>query len=229
MPAVSVSRGSARSGDALDPTAAVPASAPATRSWRSRRRDPRLWVGAALVAVSVVAGSRVFAAADDTTQVWAFSRDVAEGARLTDADLAVAAVHLTEAQAGVYLPASDGPPVGRTVAADAAAGALVAVSALGDDGTRPPELPLAVAAVDIPAGLAPPDRVQVWAVPRSGGDRQAELVFDQVRVVSVESGDALAGGSERQVLVAPEPGSDLGPALAAVADARVVLVRVGRP
>ena len=34
-------------------------------------RDPRLWIGVAIVAVSVVVGSRLLAAADDSVAVWA--------------------------------------------------------------------------------------------------------------------------------------------------------------
>ena len=39
-------------------------------------RDPRLWIGIAIVAVSVVAGARLLAAADDSVTVWAAAADL---------------------------------------------------------------------------------------------------------------------------------------------------------
>ena len=40
-------------------------------AYHARVGDPRLWVGVAIVAVCVVAGARLLAAADDTVAVWA--------------------------------------------------------------------------------------------------------------------------------------------------------------
>ncbi|HRK48490.1 MAG TPA: hypothetical protein PK324_22875, partial [Nocardioides sp.] len=54
----------------------------AVRGHRSGWRDPRLWVGVVLVAVSVVVGSRTLAAADDTVQVWAAAADLGVGQRV---------------------------------------------------------------------------------------------------------------------------------------------------
>lgn len=178
--------------------------------------------------VSVVVGARVFAAADDTTAVWAFAHDVPAGSVLGADDLTQVRVHFDGAVArGPYLAGSEPSPVGRVVAADVDAGSMVAASLLVADAVQPAELPLAVAAVDLPAGLAVGDHVQVWAVPVGAGERDASLVFDDVRVVSVASGDALAASAEQQVMVALEPGVDLSGPLAALSGARVVLVRVG--
>ena len=50
-------------------------------------RDPRLWVGVAIVAACVVAGARLLAAADDTVAVWAVSSDLGPGDQVTADDL----------------------------------------------------------------------------------------------------------------------------------------------
>src|SRR5687768_11311810 len=51
----------------------------AVRATRPGWRDPRLWVGILIVAVSVVAGARLLAAADDTVTVWTAVRDMGAG------------------------------------------------------------------------------------------------------------------------------------------------------
>lgn len=55
---------------------------PATRVGRSGWRDPRLWIGVVLVTVSVVAGARLLAAADDTVTVWAVVDDLGAGSAI---------------------------------------------------------------------------------------------------------------------------------------------------
>src|SRR6478736_5540715 len=62
-----------------------PSTPTAVRATRPGWRDPRLWVGVLIVAVSVVAGARVLAAADDTVAVWAVAADAGPGAALTEA------------------------------------------------------------------------------------------------------------------------------------------------
>ena len=54
---------------------------PAVRATAPGWRDPRLWIGIAIVAVSVVAGARLLGAADDTVAVWAVAADIGRGRR----------------------------------------------------------------------------------------------------------------------------------------------------
>src|SRR4051812_49867888 len=75
----------------LEPRArdlAGPASPPAARSASARWRDPRLVVGAAIVALSALAGARLAGGADDTVAVWVARRDGPAGQALTPRELA---------------------------------------------------------------------------------------------------------------------------------------------
>src|SRR5690242_3116816 len=67
-----------------------------TQAARTRRpgwRDPRLWVGVAIVAACVAIGARVLGSADETVGVWAVRADAGTGAILSRDDLEVRRVH----------------------------------------------------------------------------------------------------------------------------------------
>ena len=51
----------------------------AARATRAAWRDVRLWLGVALAALSVVGGSRLLAAADETVTVWRATEDLQPG------------------------------------------------------------------------------------------------------------------------------------------------------
>ena len=104
MPAVSI--------DQQAVPGAVPAAVPsAVRSRRPGWRDPRLWVGVALVAASVVLGARLLAAADDMVTVWSAGSDLGAGERLQPDDLVAQRVRFDDARAlEGYLGADDELP-----------------------------------------------------------------------------------------------------------------------
>ena len=69
-------------------------------------RDPRLWVGVAIVAVSVLVGAWAFGSTDDTVPVWAAAGTLPAGHRLTADDLTVRRVRFADADdQRRYLPA----------------------------------------------------------------------------------------------------------------------------
>ena len=61
----------------------------ARRSSAPGWRDPRLWIGVALVAASVLAGAIVLGTSDDTVAVWAATDTMGPGHALTADDLTV--------------------------------------------------------------------------------------------------------------------------------------------
>src|SRR5690349_1797373 len=69
---------------------------PAVRSRPPGWRDPRLWIGLLIVALSVVGGSQLLASADDTVAVWAVSEEAGPGAALTEDDLVVRRVRFAD-------------------------------------------------------------------------------------------------------------------------------------
>lgn len=201
---------------------------PATRAVAPGWRDPRLWLGLGLVALSVLVGARVFAAADDTVPVWAAATDLAAGQPLDPDDLRVVEVRFADgAEPDRYLPASAEPPVEATLVRSVASGELLPAQAVGRAGEPLVEVPLATAA--LPAGLRPGAAVDVWVTPAAGGEAvTAERVLHDVVVVSTSRAEAAFGpGGEQQVLLGvPEDGAEaVGRVLAAAADGRVALTR----
>ena len=111
------------------------AATPAQRVRRPGWRDPRLWVGVVLVAGSVVAGSRLLAAADDTVQVWAASSDLGAGARLTEEDLVAARVRFAdESTLAGYFTVDDELPADLELVHGVRAGELLPRAAVGSAG-----------------------------------------------------------------------------------------------
>ena len=85
----------------VNQTTSAPPAAPggpptALRLRNPSWRDPRLWVGVALVLVSVVAGARLLASADDTVGVWSASSDLTDIHPITGRALPRAAWWLIE-------------------------------------------------------------------------------------------------------------------------------------
>ena len=82
-------------------------------------RDPRLWIGVAVVAASVLVGALVLGTSDDTVAVWAATDTMGAGHALTADDLTVRRVGFADADdATLYVAAdeqlpSGGPPGAR--------------------------------------------------------------------------------------------------------------------
>lgn len=145
------------------PTAAP---SPALRATRPGWRDPRLWIGIAIVAACIVAGARLVGAADDTVAVWALKSDAGTGAVLGRADLEVHRVHFagTGDLAG-YLRADAPLPDHLTLARGVGRGELLPRSALASDGAAGTvQLPLAVDPAQVPPAVTTGSVVDVYVV-----------------------------------------------------------------
>jgi hypothetical protein len=202
-------------------------SPPASRAGARRLRDVRLWIGVLLVAVSALVGGRVLAAADDTVEVWTAAHDLPAGAELAAADLVATSVHFADSSAAdAYLHAGSSI-AGSQLAQPVGAGQLIPSSAIGGAGEPASEMPVGVAAADLPPDLAPGDRVDVWAVPSEGRRGAVSQVMRDVHVVDVSDPAIAAAGGDREVLIAVAADADVQAALVQLSDARPVLVRVG--
>ncbi len=159
----------------------------ANRSSGPGWRDPRLWVGLALVAGSVVAGARVLGAADETTAVWAASRSLPAGHELAAEDLEVARVRLDERSLGRYLLVDAALPPDLTLTAAVEPGELVAASTLGaSDYQDVQQVALALPPDSVPPGLRAGSTVDLWVVEKDPeGDEHSRLALSEVRVVAV--------------------------------------------
>lgn len=195
-------------------TAQVP---PATRATRPGWRDPRLWVGVAIVAASVVAGARVLAAADDTVPVWAAASDMGAGDRVTASDLVVARVRFADddALAG-YFSVDESLPGDMQLTSAIAAGDLLPRSAIGS-ATRSGlvELPIAVDPDQVPPSVDAGAVVDVYVVgapsaPASRKDAEAAggPVLAEVTVVDAPALAESFGTTGRRQLVLAVPEAD---------------------
>jgi hypothetical protein len=185
-----------------------------------------------LVAVCVLIGARLFAAADDTVAVWSLRRDVPAGAPLGAGDLSVAHVHFAGSGIDRYVAATTDLAAGSSAAHDLVAGELLPRSAV-DAGPGPAlvEVPLSVAPDDLPASVVRGAVVDVWVTPKVTADTdkvRARLALEDVVVVAVPAaGDTLAPQTTQQVIVGvDEADADLlADALGELADGRVVITR----
>jgi len=177
---------------------------PATRAVRPGWRDPRLWLGILIVAVSVVAGARVLAAADDTVAVWAATRDMGAGDTVTVDDLVVRRVRFADASsAGRYLTAVALPP-GLQLQRGIGAGELLPSAALaptGDHGLV--QLPVAVDAELVPPSVVAGSVVDLYVLPSGGGRCPSGCgpALSAVTVVAAASVDEGFGTSGKRQLV----------------------------
>lgn len=186
---------------------------PAARATTPGWRDPRLWVGLLIVAVSVVAGARLLAAADDTVAVWAVATDAGPGARLTEADLVAQRVRFADtADLDSYYRADDTLPGDLWLVRGIGAGELLPRTAVGADGQQAGtvELPVAVESDQVPAAVHAGSVVDVYLLGGAGargstGD--GGPILREATVVDAPSVDASfgsAGGRRQLVLAVPE-------------------------
>lgn len=183
----------------------------ATPGWR----DPRLWVGVAIVAVSVLAGAWAFGSTDDTLPVWAATGTLPAGHRLTAGDLTVRRVRFAAADdQGRYVPADRQLPAGAVLLRPIGEGELLPDAAVGQDNapaTR--EVPISVAPDQVPRGVGVGDVVDVYLRPATHNGCAGSSVCSGSPVLSgVTVADAPAvedqfgpDGSRMLVLAMDEP------------------------
>lgn len=178
----------------------------AQRVERAGWRDPRLWIGVALVAVSVVVGARVVGGSDDSVGVWAVREDLAPGAEVAAADLVEKRVSFVdEADAARYLRSSDGLPVERHLTRAIGAGELVPRHVLGKPSEDVVQVAVSLPAAQVPPHLRPGSLVDLWSAPRSASSSRGAtpLVGDVVVVQAPEvSADLVGAAVDRQVVLA---------------------------
>ena len=206
---------------------------PATRARSAGWRDPRLWVGLAIVALSVVAGARLLGAADDSVQVWSVAEPLAAGEQVGAEDLLATRVRFAEASdLDRYLLVEDPLPADAALVRAVEAGELLPRSALGEAAAEGVvRVPLTLPGTAVLPDLRPGQRVDVYVAAQDAArPRPAELVLEDAEVVSVSAAaDGLGASAERQLVlgVDPEQRADLPDALGRVASGTVTVVGRG--
>ncbi|MEZ5092116.1 hypothetical protein [Nocardioides sp.] len=203
---------------------------PALRTSVPGWRDPRLWVGLALVAASVLVGARVLARADESMLVWAAGSDLTVGQVLDPGDLVATRVRfLDETDSARYLAADAPLPEAHTMLRPVAAGELVPVAAVGDPGDGDLlSVPVSVPRLSVPPDVAPGSVVDVWVTVESASGRsQARPLLTGVVVLSAPpAADGFGATGDRQLVlgVSPDDEQALGKTLAAAGDAGLTIV-----
>ena len=186
------------------------ASSPrAARLGTPRWLDARLVLGVLLVLLAVVAGARVFAAADRYSRVYVAKHDLVPGERVTAGDLTVGRVRL-DGQGSLYV-AAGAPPVGYVVTRYVGAHEFLPVAALAagaqkDADTRFVTVP--VAAGHLPPGLTRGALVDVYLTPKAAAGAPVPpptLVLDNAAVQSREGGSRSFGGEATLSVVLAVP------------------------
>lgn len=220
------------------PPAPVP---PASRVARPGWRDPRLWVGVAIVAASVILGSRVLASADDTVAVWVVAEDAAAGEVLGPDDLETARLRFADDdRLARYFTVDDALPEALRLRRGLGAGDLLPRDALGEESLADiVELPVPVAPLLVPPAVTAGSVVDVYVSDRgatsgSQGRRvdtgPARPALAEVTVVDApRPDDAFAASGDRQVVLAVEASavSTFYGVLDAMSDPVVSIVRRG--
>jgi hypothetical protein len=151
-------------------------------SWR----DPRLWVGLAIVAASIVAGAVVLGTSDQTVPVWAATDRLGSGHLLTADDLSVRRVRFDDVgAAALYFRADRQLPGGLRLRHEVAAGELLPRAAVGPSGTRDlRQVPISVAPDQVPGAVDVGDVVDVYLRPASRTACTDTTVCDGLPVLS---------------------------------------------
>lgn len=184
-----------------------PGVRPAQRQGAPGWRDPRLWVGVVVVAVSVVLGARAVGAADDTVAVWAVAGDLAPGERIGADDLTPARVRFAdEEDLARYVRTGETLPADATATRGLGRGELLPRASLGsagDAGTV--QVAVAVDDVRVPSAVGPGTLVDVYLL-GGGRGRGEDLLLDDVTVVgsSSETGFGDAGRRKLELAVPAE-------------------------
>lgn len=179
---------------------------PATRAVRPGWRDPRLWIGVAIVALSVVAGSRLLAAADDSVTVWAVTVDLAAGDELTTDDIEARQVRFVDAaDLDHYVAADQSLPTDVRLVRGVGEGELLPRAALGSaDDSDVLQLPIAVEPALVPGSVRSGSVVSVYVRDTARCPECAGAALEEVTVVDAPAADDLTGA--RQLVVAVEQG-----------------------
>ena len=173
-----------------------------------------MWVGILIVAVSIVAGSRLLASADDSVSVWAAADDMGAGDTVTAGDLVARRVRFTDgADLDRYVASSETLPADVQLLRGIGAGELLpraAVGPAGDAGLM--QLPVAVDAEQVPPSVAAGAIVDVYLVPSGGGQCRTACdgrpVLEGVTVVDASTTDDGFGATGQRQLVLGVVGDD---------------------
>jgi hypothetical protein len=193
-----------------------------------------MWVGVAIVAVSVVAGARLLAAADDTVTVWAVEADMGPGDQVTVDDLVTRRVRFADdGDLDHYFRADDDLPADLELTRGVGEGELLpraAVGSAGESGLL--QVRIAVDNEQVPSAVDAGSVVHVYLASATADDHgpTGEPALEGVTVVDappVEDNFAATGNRTIDVVVSDAQARDYFARRAELDDPVVTVVKVG--
>ncbi len=190
-------------------TSATSGAPAARRTSAPGWRDPRLWLGVAIVAASMLLGGLVLGTSDDTVPVWAASDSFGAGHVLTGEDLAVRRVRFDDRDAvALYFRADQQLPPDLRLSRAVGAGELLPRAAVEPASTHDRrEVPISVSPGQVPGSVGVGDRVDVYLRPSSRTGCEESTVCDGqpvvagVTVLDAPATDDTFGGDGTRMLV----------------------------
>ncbi len=192
-------------------------------------------MGVAIVAVCVVAGARLLAAADNTVAVWAVADDMGPGDQVTADDLVSERVRFADdADLDRYYTVDDELPSDLELMRGIGEGELLpraAVGSAGDSGTL--QVRIAVDNEQVPSAVDAGSVVHVYLVSATGDGKGApagDPALEAVTVVDappVEDNFAATGNRTIDVVVSESQARDYFAQQAELEDPVVTVVKVG--
>jgi hypothetical protein len=188
------------------------------------------------VAVSVVAGARLLAAADDTVAVWAVASDMGSGDQLTEDDLVTRRVRFSDdEELDRYFLVDEGLPADLELTRGIGEGELLARGAVGSAGDSDTlQVRIAVDNEQVPAAVDAGSVVHVYLVAATadgrGGTPTGEPALEGVTVVDAppaEDNFAATGNRTIDVVVSEAQARAYFAQRAELDDPVVTVVKVG--
>lgn len=192
-----------------DPSTGAPEAA---RSRRAGWRDPRMWIGTLIVAASIVAGARLFAAADDSVEVWAVAAPMAAGDLVDSGDLTPQRLRFADVgDLDRYYRTDQALPETARLSREVGTGELLARSALTGDDHSLATTAITLDALHVPPGLIPGDEVVLLA-----GEAKEPLLEAVVVDVPATASEFGSGAEQPVVIGVPsERAAELNPVVTA--------------
>lgn len=206
------------------------ASPRAVRLATPRWLDARLALGVLLVAVSVAAGARIFASADNLTAVYLAAHGLVPGEHISSGDLTVGHVRL-RGQSGLYISAAAAPPIGYVVTRYVGPHELVPVAALATAAASGHSrlVTVSVQPGHLSDALVRGDLVDVYLTPKATAGQevpQPVLVLAGVPVESRSGGTRTFSASSAFSVVLSVPVAKVADVVHAVESGTIDLVSV---
>ncbi|WP_084077115.1 SAF domain-containing protein [Demequina sp. NBRC 110057] len=185
-------------------------------------RDPRLLIGVALIALSVVAVSLIVRSSDATAPFYAARDTLPPGTVVSADDLVVAHVRVS---AEDYVAADGEPPVGAVVTRTVGEGELVPASALTAEGDAEVRAVAVTTALPLDGGIGTGSVVDVWLTTLDdAGQATTVALGEQLVVTAVEEAEGAFAVAGDQVVHVAVPRDDVAAFLQAIASGGDVTV-----